>query len=749
MDNENGTETTTTPRKAYTMPTPGDVIRDRYEVQEELGQGAFAKVYRATDTKIGGDVALKVLKPNRSADRSFVDRFHREVLIVRKLRHPNTIKIWDAGETEQGCLYIASEFVDGLELAKIIEGGDGLPVARACRITRQILRSLAEAHRNGIVHRDLKPRNIMICQHEGVPDYVKVLDFGIAKSATSEADALTRAGELVCTPIYAAPELARAEKACPQSDLYSTGLLLLEMLTGKPAVGGRSAMEILAKQASPTPVKIPGFLVRSSVGEVIKRAVEKKIEDRYASALEMLEELGKVEMNEELPGADSDGERADRPEGSGAPRSEASGGASGSASTSEDDSAELAWAESVARADGGSPSEVAFADSDAGLYILADGVGRETGLEAATIFHRIAREHMTDAAIRIQGSDERARDAWVEAIRAAIDAASQAIFSRAAEGSSPLAMSTTGIILKLLDDRHAVAGHVGDSRLYLARDGQALKLTEEHTLLHQLRSLGRLSDEELENFPHKNVLARAIGQQPVVEADLIQLELRVGDRFLLCSRGLAQRLPDERLRRIITTEATRRAAKSLIAAATEGGGHPDLSVISVRVGSSKNASSSGLSMEERLGALAGVYLFQELKLAQLMRLLRVVEERSVRGGEVLCTEGQEGEELFVVVEGEVAVSKSGAHLTTVGPGDHFGDLAVFGGGVRSATVVANGNARLLLVRRSELLELMSSDQALGFQLLWRFVEKLGTRLKESSEELAQVMSTGQLPALRL
>ena len=274
------------------MPRVGSKVANRYEVIDLIGEGGFAVVYRARDTHLGGLVALKVLEPSKSMDQAFTKRFEQEINLVRELRQHNSIKIWDAGTTEWGCLYYAMELVEGEELARLINRTRGLPINRVVRIVSQVLRSLGEAHKAGIVHRDLKPGNIMVCQVDDEPDYVKVLDFGIAKARSEELTKVkTQTGMVMCTPNYAAPELLRNQEVTPASDLYALGLIMAEMVTGQQAVQAPSLVDIITIQVSPAPLAFDPRLLATPIGKVIAKATAKNIAERYQSAAEMLVDL--------------------------------------------------------------------------------------------------------------------------------------------------------------------------------------------------------------------------------------------------------------------------------------------------------------------------------------------------------------------------------------------------------------------------------------------------------------------------
>ena len=274
------------------MPRVGTKLANRYEVLDLIGEGGFAVVYRARDTHLGGLVALKVLEPSKSMDQAFTKRFEQEINLVRELRHHNSIKIWDAGQTDWGCLYYAMELVEGEELATLVKRTKGLSVERVVRIIGQVLRSLGEAHRAGIIHRDLKPGNIMVCQLEDEPDYVKVLDFGIAKARSEKLTKVkTQTGMVMCTPNYAAPELLRNQDIVPATDLYALGLIMAEMVTGEQAVQAHSLVDIITIQVSPGPLTLDPRLLQMPIGRVIAKATAKNIAERYQSATEMLADL--------------------------------------------------------------------------------------------------------------------------------------------------------------------------------------------------------------------------------------------------------------------------------------------------------------------------------------------------------------------------------------------------------------------------------------------------------------------------
>ena len=276
------------------LPKVGEVIGGRYRVDSTLGEGGFGVVFAATQENLNRGVAIKMLLPHALTDSMAVNRFQREVDLARRLEHPNTVRIYDRGQTDRGLQYYVMEYVKGATLGDVIEGQGPLAQARVKRIVEQTLMSLGEAHSLGFAHRDLKPGNIMITEVFGEKDFVKVLDFGISKNfggGEQETADPTTIG-LIGTPFYMSPEQAAGAKEIDgRSDLYSLGLIMNEMLTGRKIFEGPSPLAVLMAQVEKSPVPIPPEVAHSSLGHIVMRAVAKDLGQRYASAQDMLCEL--------------------------------------------------------------------------------------------------------------------------------------------------------------------------------------------------------------------------------------------------------------------------------------------------------------------------------------------------------------------------------------------------------------------------------------------------------------------------
>jgi serine/threonine protein kinase len=276
----------------------GTEIDGRYRVMELIGEGGMGKVYLAEHVEIGKRVALKVLHPSYSRMPDLVERFRREARAASKIGHPNIVDVTDSGTTADGSVYFVMEYLEGVELGSVIEREGALDVARALKITGQICRALAAAHREGIIHRDLKPENIFLITRDGTADVVKVLDFGIAKTTEAEAARerrLTSPGMAMGTPEYMSPEQAAGRPADARCDVYALGAIMYEMVTGIPPYSGDNFMEILTKKATIDPP--PPLLVRSElpgqVSDLVMAAMARSPSDRPQSMETLEYELNK------------------------------------------------------------------------------------------------------------------------------------------------------------------------------------------------------------------------------------------------------------------------------------------------------------------------------------------------------------------------------------------------------------------------------------------------------------------------
>ena len=267
----------------------GSIIAERYHVIKKLGEGGMGQVYLAEHVKMGRKSAVKVMNPGMVHDADAISRFNREAANASRINHPNVAGIYDFGETPDGLIYLAMEFIEGEALTDVVKSHGALPPTRAADITRQAAEGLAVAHDMGIVHRDLKPDNIMIAKNRDGSDCVKVVDFGIAK-ANSENQKVTRTGMVVGTPEYMSPEQLAGDKLNGQSDIYSLALVAFNMLTGKLPFPSETVQESMIMRLTDKPRALtemnPSLPWTPEVQAVMDRALERDAKLRYQSASE-------------------------------------------------------------------------------------------------------------------------------------------------------------------------------------------------------------------------------------------------------------------------------------------------------------------------------------------------------------------------------------------------------------------------------------------------------------------------------
>jgi len=268
-------------------PLIGRVLSERYRILRKIGEGGMGTVYQAEHALIEKKIALKVLFPELTRRADLVARFLQEAKSASRIGHENVIDISDFGQSPEGMVYIAMEYLEGQDLGRILKAEGPLPWSRARGILMQIAKALRAAHEHGIIHRDMKPENIYLIQREGRSDFVKVLDFGIAKVVNPDFDGptLTQAGMIFGTPEYMSPEQAQGVALDYRVDIYAVGCLMYNVLTGEVPFKADSFMGILTKHMLEPPVpprqRRPDLDIPEEAEAVCLRALEKDRDKRW------------------------------------------------------------------------------------------------------------------------------------------------------------------------------------------------------------------------------------------------------------------------------------------------------------------------------------------------------------------------------------------------------------------------------------------------------------------------------------
>ncbi|HLU65818.1 MAG TPA: protein kinase [Kofleriaceae bacterium] len=288
------------------------VIDGRYHLTSLVGRGGMGAVFLAEHVTIRRPVALKLLQPSLAAIPELARRFEREAFAIGRIDHPNCVSVMDFGRLGDGSLYLVMEYLDGRSLGDAIEAEGRIPARRALHILRHVLRGLGHAHHAGIVHRDVKPENVILVEHEGVPEFAKILDFGIARflrdtppDAAEGEERLTQAGIAFGTPAYMSPEQAVGDPVDPRADLYAATVMLFEMIAGRPPFHSADKLELLGMHAMKQPPRLsevrPDALIPASLDELVAIGMAKKPAERFADADEYIAAIEDV-LRERLDG---------------------------------------------------------------------------------------------------------------------------------------------------------------------------------------------------------------------------------------------------------------------------------------------------------------------------------------------------------------------------------------------------------------------------------------------------------------
>src|SRR5580692_3574707 len=382
-------------------------------------------------------------------------------------------------------------------------------------------------------------------------------------------------------------------------------------------------------------------------------------------------------------------------------------------------------------------------DKKLSLFIVADGMGGHAAGEVAsaiavrTVHEEIKREKelLDDYATGATGANKVTPKDLVALLEHSVQRACSKIHEEANLDPAKRGMGTTLSALLVVGHQGFIA-HVGDSRIYLARGARIQQVTEDHTVYNELIKRGKLTREQIEKVQQKNAITRAVGVYERVEVDTLVIELIAGDVLVLASDGLHGYLETaEDLREPLALEGDE-SVKALITLANERGGKDNITTLVVKVGEEgADDAARARRLALKRDVLANMPLFARLTERELLRVMQSVEVRAFTDGASVIREGDKGDELFIVLEGKVRVSRGEQTLTHLGPGAHVGEMALIRSVPRSANVIAVGPAELIAIRRADFFEILRKEHEVAVKMLWQFLGVLADRLDRTSSEL--------------
>lgn len=389
-------------------------------------------------------------------------------------------------------------------------------------------------------------------------------------------------------------------------------------------------------------------------------------------------------------------------------------------------------------------------DRKMSLFVVCDGMGGHAAGEVAsaiavrTVHDEVKRERelVDDYLAGKTGADRVSKRDILNMLEFAVNRASGRIHAEAAKDPKKRGMGTT-IVAILFIGSQAFIVHVGDSRVYMLRENVLEQVTEDHNVYNELLKRKKMTREQVEKLAPKNAITRAVGVYEHCEPDTLVLDVVAGDRFLLCSDGLSEYFEEEltELATVLREPDADSAARTLIDTANDRGGKDNITAIIVTVGDVTDRDEDrAKKLHKRREILARMPLFRPLNDREILRVLQVTDVVKYENGEIVITEGDRGDELFIVLEGTVEVVRGDATLASLTPGEHFGEMALIRAQPRSATVKSSGQSELMVIRRVDFFEILRSEHQLAVKLLWQFLGVLADRLADTTRELGEARS---------
>lgn len=376
-------------------------------------------------------------------------------------------------------------------------------------------------------------------------------------------------------------------------------------------------------------------------------------------------------------------------------------------------------------------------DRDLGLYLVADGMGGHAAGEVASatavdVISKHVRENLALVQSYKYDAPHEVCEKILKMLEFAVQNACSAIYTMGQQDKRRHGMGTT-LSMMLVADSGAFLAHVGDSRIYLIREGQLHQLTVDHSLVNEQLRRGSISKEDAKKAKYKNVITRALGIQPRVRIDTLHLDVLPGDQFIICSDGLHGYLKPGDVEKVLGAGDENLVPQRFIDLANAKGGKDNISVVYLHV--AEDDVEAAAELRQRVDFMRKAPLFRYLSYRELVNLMNLSYVKTAREGETIIEENIIGDEMFLLVQGEVRVSKGGQEITLLAQGSNFGEMALIDNAPRSATITSIGPSRLLVIGRKQFYDYIRKDPPSGIKLLWSFLQILTSRLRSTDEKL--------------
>jgi serine/threonine protein phosphatase PrpC/CRP-like cAMP-binding protein len=397
-------------------------------------------------------------------------------------------------------------------------------------------------------------------------------------------------------------------------------------------------------------------------------------------------------------------------------------------------------------------NEDSFLVDDAlGLFVVADGMG---GHAAGEVASNVAVHVMRDTVARERdlidrferGEPGATRQDVLRLLEMGVQNACAAVYAEAQKDPNKRGMGTTIVVLLIVGTRGFIA-HVGDSRIYMCRGDSVHQMTEDHSLINELLKRGRMTPEQISKLNMKNAVTRAVGVYESAEADTLDFDVLAGDRFLLASDGLTEYVQPNDILRVFREVPEDNVAQSFIDIANNGGGKDNITAVVVKVPDTRGLDRLASEVNLKLETLHRMPLFRHLTYQELVRVMNITDVRSYKPDDVILGEGEDGDEMFIVLTGGARVHSGDAKIVVLGPGQHFGEMALVDKAPRSASVSSEGASKLMVMKRRDFFDIVRKDHDVAVKLLWAFLGVLTERLRNTSRDLGEAREQLALRAL--